>query len=118
MDHCSNCIKEFSNDHNKKPHELKCTKKLNLNVKVVHIFRTVTMLKNKVKDVVLNKQKISLNVKCVLNILLPSLVCRDIPITVMVKFNAEIVRRYFHLNCIWNIILKHVSIFWYVMFAA
>ena len=59
-----------------------------------------------------------MDVEHVLNILLPSLVYRDIPITVMVKLNVESVKKYFHLNLIWNVILKHVSVFWYVTSAA
>ena len=65
--HCSHCKMEFSNDYNKKPMSLGVPKK------------------NRIKEVVLNKQKTSLNVKHVLNILLQSMVYRDILITVMVK---------------------------------
>ena len=45
MYHCSNYTKEFSNDHNKKTHELRCTKKVNFKCKSCpQVFSTVTLL--------------------------------------------------------------------------
>ena len=85
----------------KKTHEFRCTKKVNIKCKnCTQVFSTVTLLEEHNKKIVLNKQKRSLDVKHVLNILLLSMVYRDIPITVMVKLNVESVKRYFHLYLI------------------